>query len=214
MHHRLRTAGPRVALRASPGPALNAPGLGRPATPLRLSCPDEGNPLAQPTQTVAALRLATRWMGAATLSVLVGMSLACSSTPWQGTALDPSELVFADELEVDLAAMEVLEPGLYVQDIVSGSGRVARRTSLVWIHYITWLPDGTLIDTSVGGEPFNFRLGEDEVIKGWNAAIPGMQLGGNRKIVVRPGLAYGSRGTAKVPPGSTLIFQVELVDAR
>ena len=61
---------------------------------------------------------------------------------------------------------------------------------------------------------FAFRLGEDEVIQGWNRAIPGMEIGGNRRLVVRPGLAYGSRGTAKVPPGSTLIFQVELVDTR
>ena len=139
---------------------------------------------------------------------------ACASSPWQGTERDPAELSFSEELNVDLAGMEELEPGLYVEDIVPGRGRAAGRSSRVWIHYITWLPDGTLVDSSLGGEPFAFRLGEDEVIRGWNRAIPGMQIGGNRRIVVRPGLAYGSRGTAKVPPGSTLVFQVELVDTR
>jgi FKBP-type peptidyl-prolyl cis-trans isomerase FkpA len=170
--------------------------------------------LAKPPHTGATLRLASRRITTGTFVVLAGMSLACSTTPWQGTALDPAQVVFAGELDVDLSAMQLLEPGLYVQDLALGSGRVARRTSLVWVHYITWLPDGTVVDTSVGSEPFSFRLGEGEVIKGWNAAIPGMQLGGNRRIVVRSGLAYGSRGTAKVPPGTTLVFQVELVDTR
>ena len=147
--------------------------------------------------------------------VLLNIGLAgCASTPWQGTELDPSEVTFHGELGVDLSQMQELEPGLYVQDLVLGSGRAAGKTSRVWIHYITWLPDGTVVDTSVGGEPFQFRLGEGEVIQGWNRAIPGMQIGGNRKVVVRPGLAYGSRGTAGVPPSTTLVFQVELVDTR
>ncbi len=155
--------------------------------------------------------------GAITLVLLVGATAAlagCASTPWQGTDLDPAEVTYAADLEVDFSQMEQIEPGLYVEELVEGSGRAASRSSRVWIHYITWLADGTLIDTSVGGEPFAFRLGGDEVIEGWNRAIPGMQIGGNRKLVVRPGLAYGSRGTAGVPPGSTLVFQVELVDTR
>ena len=79
---------------------------------------------------------------------------------------------------------------------------------------MTWLADGTLVDSSVGGEPFVFRLGGQEVIRGWNEGIPGMKIGGRRKLVVRPGLAYGSRGTARVPPHATLVFEVQLVDVR
>ncbi len=139
---------------------------------------------------------------------------ACATAAWQGTALDPTEITYADALDVDLSRMEEVEPGLFVEDLIPGSGRAAGRNSRVWIHYVTWLPDGTLIDTSVGRDPFAFRLGEGEVIQGWNRAIPGMLIGGNRKLVVRPGLAYGSRGTANVPPDATLVFQVELVDTR
>jgi FKBP-type peptidyl-prolyl cis-trans isomerase len=91
---------------------------------------------------------------------------------------------------------------------------VAHRTSLVTIHYVGWLPDGTVIDSSLGGEPFQFRLGGNEVIRGWNQGIPGMKIGGRRKLVIRPGLAYGSRGSASVPSGATLVFELQLVDVR
>ncbi len=91
---------------------------------------------------------------------------------------------------------------------------MARRTSLVTIHYVTWLSDGSVVDASLGGEPFTLRLGGNEVIQGWNQGIPGMKVGGRRKLVVRPGLAYGSRGTPNVPGNSTLVFEVQLVDVR
>lgn len=157
-------------------------------------------------------RITVRLMSLA-LVLLSGAIVACSTTPWQNTPLDPSQLTFAEELNVELSRMQQIEPGLYSEDISLGSGRSADRGNRVWIHYITWLPDGTLVDASVGGEPFSFRLGEGEVIRGWERAIQGMRVGGNRRLVIRPGLAYGSRGTSKVPPGATLVFQVELVDA-
>lgn len=138
----------------------------------------------------------------------------CAGTAWQGTDLDPARVTFAESLGVDLASMEQVEPGLYVQDLAEGTGAPAGRRSRVWIHYAVWLPDGTLVDTSVGGDPFHFRLGGSEVIKGWNKAIPGMKVGGRRKLVVRPGLAYGSRGSARVPPNATLVFEVQLVDVQ
>jgi FKBP-type peptidyl-prolyl cis-trans isomerase FkpA len=149
--------------------------------------------------------------GAAAILMTTG---ACAGTPWQGTELDPATAVFAEELDVDLSGMEQTEPGLYVLDLSPGIGAAAGRTSRVWIHYAVWLPDGTLVDSSVGGEPFHARLGGSEVIRGWNLAIPGMKVGGRRKLVVRPGLAYGSRGTARVPPNATLVFEVQLLDVR
>jgi FKBP-type peptidyl-prolyl cis-trans isomerase len=79
---------------------------------------------------------------------------------------------------------------------------------------LTWLPDGTLVDSSLGGEPFTFTLGEGTVIRGWTQLIPGMKVGGRRKMVIRPGLAYGSRGNENVPPNTTLVFEIQLVDVR
>ena len=139
----------------------------------------------------------------------------CASGNWVGTEADPAQLTFAPELGIDLSQMERTPAGLYYLDMAEGVGPVARSTSLISIHYVTWLSDGTLIDTSVGGDPYTFRLGGNEVIRGWNQNIPGMKVGGRRKMVVRPGLAYGSRGRPpNVPPNATLVFEVQLVDVR
>ncbi len=147
------------------------------------------------------------------LGLLVAVA-ACAGSPWEGTTRDPAVISFAPELEVDLSAMTRTPSGLYYQDLSEGVGVVARSNSLVTIHYVTWLSDGTVMDSSIGGEPFTFRLGATEVIRGWNQNIPGMKVGGRRKMVVRPGLAYGSRGTARVPQDATLVFEIQLVDVR
>lgn len=125
---------------------------------------------------------------------------------------DPAQLFYSLELEIDLDDFERTASGLYIQDIEIGEGPTARRTSRVWISYIGWLPDGTVFDGNVGGEPYHLRLGGSEVIRGWNEGIVGMRRGGVRRLVVRPGLAYGSRGRGDIPPGATLIFRVTLVD--
>lgn len=148
------------------------------------------------------------------VAALVLAATACAATPWEGTARDPARVSFAPELAVDLAAFEQIAPGLYVQELAPGDGAVARRGDLVSIQFALWLPDGSLVDTSVGAAPFQFRLGEGEVIRGWTLGIPGMAVGGRRKLVVRPGLGYGSRGSARVPPDATLVFEVELVGIR
>lgn len=148
------------------------------------------------------------------LAAAVGALASCGGGAWQGTGADPAQVRFAPELEVDLAAMQETPSGLYLQDLSEGVGAVARRNSLVTVHYVTFLADGSVVDGSLGGEPFTFRLGESEVIRGWNQGIPGMKVGGRRKLVVRPGLAYGGRGTANVPPDATLVFELQLLDVR
>jgi FKBP-type peptidyl-prolyl cis-trans isomerase FkpA len=127
---------------------------------------------------------------------------------------DPAALTFAEDLGIDLADFERTRSGLYIQDITVGVGAMARRTSRVWITYAGWLPDGTLFDSNVGGEPFHFRMGGSEVIRGWNEGIQGMKVGGRRRLVVRPGLGYGSRGKGKVPAGATIVFELQLIDVR
>lgn len=146
--------------------------------------------------------------------VVLSVVASCAGGGWEGSVADPATLTFAPELEVDLQEMERTPTGLYLQDLSEGMGAVARRNSLVTIHYVTFLPDGTVVDSSIGGEPFTLRLGGNEVIRGWNQGIPGMKIGGRRKLVVRPGLAYGSRGSANVPGNATLVFEVQLVDVR
>lgn len=126
---------------------------------------------------------------------------------------DPAMLTFAPELDIDLAEFEKTSSGLYIKELSPGTGARANQTSRVWIYYVGWLPDGIVFDGALlQGDPFHFRLGEGEVIRGWNEGIAGMRIGGRRKLVVRPGLAYGSRGRGDVPPGATLVFEVQLVD--
>ena len=129
--------------------------------------------------------------------------------PW-----DPENVAFADSLGVDLAAMDRTSQGLYVLDMTEGDGFTAQRTSLVALHYVGYLPDGTIFDTSAGGEPFQFRLGGSEVIRGWNLGIPGMRKGGMRRLVIRPTLGYRSRARGRIPPNTTLVFDIQLLDVR
>ena len=146
--------------------------------------------------------------------VLVACAGGGNSSPEAPAPYDPERVAFAPELGVDLAAMERTAAGLYVQDLTEGDGFTAKRTSLVTLHYVGYLPDGTIFDTSSGGEPLQFRLGANEVIRGWNQGIPGMKRGGIRRLVVRPSLAYRSQSRGRIPPNSTLIFDVQLLDVR
>ena len=146
----------------------------------------------------------------------VGSLVACGGGASTGGAAtppaDPSRLFYAPELEIDLTDFERTPSGLYVQEVELGDGPVARRTSRVWIEYVGWLADGTVFDGNVGGDPYSFRLGGNEVIRGWNEGIVGMKRGGVRRLVVRPGLAYGSSRRSDIPPGSTLVFWLKLID--
>ncbi len=104
---------------------------------------------------------------------------------------------------------------LEIEDLVVGAGREAKTGDVVEVHYTGWLTDGKKFDSSVGGEPFSFDLGAGQVIKGWDQGVAGMKVGGKRKLTIPPELGYGSRGfPGAIPPQSTLVFEVELLDAR
>ena len=145
--------------------------------------------------------------------LMAGSLGACAGGPEPALPpSDPTQLFFAPDLEVDLSNFERTTSGLYVQDVSIGDGPITRRTSRVWIEYVGWLPDGTVFDGNLGGDPYAIRLGGNEVIRGWNEGIVGMRRGGIRRLVVPPRLAYGSSRRGRIPAGSTLVFYVELVD--
>ena len=98
--------------------------------------------------------------------------------------------------------------------IKKGSGSNPRVGSSVSVHYSGYLLDGTKFDSSYDrGEPITFPLGQGRVIKGWDEGISLLSKGAKAKFIIPSDLAYGERGAGGViPPGATLIFEVELVD--
>jgi FKBP-type peptidyl-prolyl cis-trans isomerase len=106
--------------------------------------------------------------------------------------------------------------GLEYWDIKVGTGTVAASGQHVKVDYTGWLTNGKKFDSSVGtGQPFELMLGAGQVIKGWDEGIVGMKVGGKRQLRIPPDLAYGAKGfTTLIPPNSTLIFDVRLVDAK
>jgi len=106
--------------------------------------------------------------------------------------------------------------GLEYWDIKVGAGAVAEIGQHVKVDYTGWLTNGKKFDSSAGtGKPFDFMLGAGQVIKGWDEGVAGMKVGGKRQLRIPPDLAYGKAGFSTViPPNSTLIFDVRLVDVK
>ena len=107
-------------------------------------------------------------------------------------------------------------------DQVVGDGREAEPGLNVTVHYTGWLYDpskpdgkGEKFDSSVDrGEPFIFFLGGQQVIQGWDEGVAGMKVGEKRTLVIPPDLGYGEQDNGPIPANSTLVFKVELVDAK
>ncbi len=108
------------------------------------------------------------------------------------------------------------DDGLKVEDVLNGSGDGAKSGDTVSVHYSGFLTDGQKFDSSIDrGAPFEFSLGAGQVIAGWERGIVGMKKGGKRTLTIPPELAYGQDGFPPIiPPNSTLIFEVELLEIK
>ena len=103
--------------------------------------------------------------------------------------------------------------GLVYEELTVGAGAEAASGQRVTVHYTGWLTNGTKFDSSKDrDDPFEFHLGQGQVIKGWDEGVAGMKIGGKRKLTIPPELGYGARGAGGViPPNATLVFEVELL---
>ena len=111
---------------------------------------------------------------------------------------------------------EVTTPsGLKYTDEVVGTGPSPTTGSKVTVHYTGTLENGSKFDSSVDRkQPYTFMIGTGSVIKGWDEGIMTMKVGGKRKLIIPPNLAYGAAGRPGIPPNSTLLFDVELLGVK
>ncbi len=111
------------------------------------------------------------------------------------------------------AKKQIMDNGLEIQDLVVGTGAEATVGKKITVNYTGTLTDGTKFDSSKDhGTPFSFTLGAGQVIQGWDQGFAGMKIGGKRKLTIPASLGYGDSGVpGAIPPGATLIFEVELL---
>jgi FKBP-type peptidyl-prolyl cis-trans isomerase len=140
--------------------------------------------------------------------IFAALLLACAllQIGCGGTQADDKSGSSADEKVV------TTKSGLQYVEVKEGTGDEARSGKMVEVFYTGWLKSGKKFDSNVGGKPLGFRLGEGNVIKGYDEGVTGMKVGGKRKLLIPAKLGYGERGAGGViPPNSDLIFEVELV---
>jgi len=107
------------------------------------------------------------------------------------------------------------QSGLRYEDIVTGTGSSPQSGQEVTVHYTGMFEDGTKFESSLdSGQPIKFKIGVGRVIKGWDEGVMTMKVGGKRKLVIPPHLGYGARPAGPIPPNSTLVFEVELLDVQ
>jgi len=112
-------------------------------------------------------------------------------------------------------ALTTTDTGLQYEDLTVGEGTEATgRGQTVLVHYTGWLEDGTKFDSSVDrNDPFSFPMQCRYVIPGWDEGVIGMKIGGKRRLVIPPNLAYGENGAGGViPANATLTFEIELLE--
>ena len=145
---------------------------------------------------------------------MVVIAVACSLSVFAQTATKPAHSTAHRASGPTKVTGEGVKTasGLQYWDIRIGTGAEAKPGSHVKVHYTGWLTSGKKFDSSVGSPPFDFTIGQGEVIKGWDEGVAGMKVGGKRQLKIPPQLAYGEDGhPPQIPPNSTLIFDVTLV---
>ncbi len=143
------------------------------------------------------MRVRVLWANLGALACVAACLAGCSSTPTAPSTSAPFSQT----------------------DIVVGTGAAAVAGNVLTVNYTAWFYDasktdhkGQEFDSTTGVGPFTFSLGTSSVIPGWDQGLPGIKVGGIRRLVVPPSLAYGATRNGPVPPNATLVFDIELLE--
>jgi FKBP-type peptidyl-prolyl cis-trans isomerase FkpA len=159
-------------------------------------------------------------LGLATMAMAALLIVACGRSDKPDDAAVPAPDTTPAPAATTSTGTETMP--LQKTDLAPGNGTEIKSGQTALVHYTGWLYDaatpenkGKQFDSSVGGEPFEFPVGGGAVIQGWDQGVVGMKVGGKRRLVIPPDMGYGNRGAGGViPPGATLVFDVELVEIR
>lgn len=148
---------------------------------------------------------------AAVIILIIGGVIVLNSTnnsdnPQAGASATPSSSPAAQSSSGQLEST----------DQVVGTGAEAKEGSTITVKYTGTLTDGTVFDSTDrhGGQPATFKLAKGSLIDGWVQGIPGMKVGGKRRLVIPPSLGYGAQAMGSIPANSTLVFDIELMDVK
>jgi FKBP-type peptidyl-prolyl cis-trans isomerase len=132
------------------------------------------------------------------------------------TKAETKQLIADTSMTTNPSNEQTTPSGLKYVDIKVGDGATPEKGQTVTVHYTGTLVNGEKFDSSRDrNQPFQFKLGVGQVIKGWDEGLSTMKVGGQRQLIIPPELGYGSRGAGGViPPNATLIFDVELLGVK
>jgi FKBP-type peptidyl-prolyl cis-trans isomerase FkpA len=157
------------------------------------------------TRTTSSAALPTT-LTRTTLAVLLFAAMAAAGACGEDSPNAPTQLPRAEYSQTDLRV---------------GTGTEATNGRRLTVHYTLWMYDpagsngkGQQMQTSVGSTPFPFVLGTGAVITGWDRGVPGMRIGGQRRLTLPPELAYGAAGNPPIPGNASLVFEIELLDVQ
>jgi peptidylprolyl isomerase len=139
---------------------------------------------------------------------------ATATTPAAATTTTAAPAPAGGDTFAIPANLQTTPSGLKYSIDQPGSGAQPKSGQTVSVHYTGWLTNGTKFDSSRGGDPLEFPIGQGRVVKGWDEGIGAMKVGEKRTLVIPPDLGYGAAGSDVIPPNATMVFKVELVGVR
>ncbi len=150
------------------------------------------------------------------LVLIVVVALVVMSNKDDSAASGDNSKTITQSESISAAPVDASPSGeLKIEDIKVGTGKEVKSGDTVTINYVGTLENGQKFDSSYDrNQAFVTQIGVGQVIKGWDEGVIGMKVGGKRKLTIPPDLGYGSRDMGVIPPNSTLIFELELLDVK